>query len=573
MSGPDEEKTHSEATEKLHQASRKVVNVNRFIEKDDLETSITEGGQDALKVFRYVLIVVLILASIGKLLYAEIAVGWTDALYVKVENDTVLASCSPLEANDRKPVYVTCPVIYTHNFKTALSGSFVENIKPGLELNGLSIELVTEIYQWKEIETCSNDGAQESPVCGYTFQKEWVSEPNPHSRFTCQHDGQQGCGYPAGGVNAVRNEGLIPASMKSFRKVADPETVSIGDNPSRFYLSEDLIQQLPAQTTPFLFTKDGLPSEEGYVTSISGDTSHPELRLQKNPNSAEPSIGDLRASLMMTDFVSRDENRFVSVVAEQYFHIHGERHRTLVPWNSNLKSFKYNSPLKVNWLDVGVTSFNDMVSEFQDDAWDGIKVVVIHLRVWGFVSMAFAVLLLSAPMARTWLTMRTWEHTWHITGIRDISFLVLFMLTISSGFAAMIVALPWFHYMPLRGGAFLLGGFVLLLVVLPLMLRCSSTSGDTFYLVLLEHGIVLPGSLSSMLRRALPASKVPLVEDSRLGQGTVDGDIESAKGYGAVGRDGGADSSTTRKTEPASQVRTGNYRSQRQAKSETVSSQ
>jgi len=335
--------------------------------------------------------------------------------------------------------------------------------------------------------------------------------------------------------------------MKSFKKEADTESISIGDNSARYYLSKEFIAQIPKQNTPLFFPKESLPTENGKITTLGGDANELVVRLQTNPESPEPDLGDVRARLTMTDFYggSYDRNdRSVSVVAEQGIHLYGERHRTLNPWDSDLTSWKDRSDLKVNWLEDGSTSFDDMVSDFRDEAWGGIKTTVISLRLWGFTCIVLAVILSCIPLLMTWSSTRTWANWKH--GTRDVLMLILMTLSLSLALALPILALPWLHYFPLCGGGLLLGG-VLFFVAAPCMLWTVCDSSTNFEFVLNEHGIGLPTFVTRRLHPPVPPEIIvtPPADDTNAAPEAGTADIEnemaslgmdlSRGDYGALG--------------------------------------
>lgn len=416
---------------------------------------------------RYFLSTVLFAFACASLLYAEIARGWTEALFLKVKKTAIEATCNPLARNDRKLIYVSCPVVYMHDFRNQLAGTFVQHIAPGTDLTGLSIELRTEIYQWREMANCDDCqgrptdengrcGELASTTCRYSFEKVWVSQPLPSGEFNCKIDGQEGCGYPPGGAAAVQNKGTIPPSMESFKKTADGNSISIGEDPGRYYLSEELIAQIPAEKTPLFFTKEGLPTLPGKKTTLASNGNRHQLMLQTAPESAEPDIGDVRAEVSKTDFYNGDRNRMVSIVAEQGPYIHGERHRTLSVWDSELPSWKTGSRLKVDWLEEGSATFDEMIADQRQEALEGIITSIAPCRIFGFACIGAMVLLLCQPGARTWFSTRDWLHWSQAT--RDMLLLTSIVFNLSLALALSIAALPWLHYWPLCGGLVLVGG-------------------------------------------------------------------------------------------------------------------
>jgi len=430
---------------------------------------------------------VLLVAAIPMLLYAAIAHGWTDALFLKVQQDTHLSSCMPDADHDRQLVYVSCPILYMHDFRGQVAGTFVENVAPSVDLTGLSMELRTEIYQWKEVEDCSNFG--NAGFCRYTFEKAWVPEPISSGSFKCMQ-GNPHCNFPQGGIASVRNNGTIPDSLRSFKKTADTASISIGDNPGRYYLSEDLIAQLPATNKPLFFPKDGLPTVQGKSTTALGhDDSVHELRLETKPGNSEPDIGDVRAHLSMTDFYTpgtRDAERQISIVAKQAPYVYGEAHRTLVPWDSNLTSWKNGSPLSVDWLDQGAASFDEMISQRRNKSLTGVLSTIVCLHICSVTCILLGVCLVCGPLAKSWLSTR--ESVTPSQGTRDVLLLMVIAVALSLSYALIIVSLPWFHYREFCGGLLLASGlmsFIIAICVFSLLDSRANLLG-----VLREHNII-----------------------------------------------------------------------------------
>jgi len=244
--------------------------------------------------------------------------------------------------------------------------------------------------------------------------------------------------------------------MRSFKKHADAQSVSIGTNPARFYLNEELIAQIPSETKPLLLAKEGLPTLPGKTTTLTGNRNNNEVRLQSDPLAFEPHVGDLRSRVMMTDFYNEDPQRVLSVVAKQAAYITGDAHRTLVPWDSKLTALEDDSRLTVNWLEEGPTSFNDMIADNEQDSTVKVRAIIVKFRIWSFVCITLGVSLLCLPTARTWLHARTWVH-W-LPGTRDICVLSAIVLALSSGLALTLAALPWFYFLPSCGWLLLVGG-------------------------------------------------------------------------------------------------------------------
>jgi len=81
-----------------------------------------------------------------------------------------------------------------------LAGTFVKNVKAGEDLTGLSIELKTEIFQWREVIKCgacegytadeSGNCGQDPTSCTFSFEKAWLSQPLPSQNFQCKTDEQ-----------------------------------------------------------------------------------------------------------------------------------------------------------------------------------------------------------------------------------------------------------------------------------------------------------------------------------------------------------------------------------------------
>jgi len=459
-----------------------------------------------------------LLAACPMLLYAEIASGWTEALFLKVKQNARVSNseCMPNPDHDKQLVFVSCPIVYMHDFRVQAAGTFVENVAPGTDLRGLSMELRTEIYQWQEVKDCRGCGGRltdkhgdctgGSGICSYSFEKVWMPGAISTGSFHCTVEGQSQCHFPKGGAASIQNTGSVPDSMRSFKKAA--ERVSIGMNPGRYYLSEELIAQLPGQRTPLRFPNDALPTLPGKTTTVgrnnSDDNEAHEVRLETNPGSLEPDIGDVRSQLTMMDFFTGDPNRQVSIVAKQAPYINGEAHRTLVPWNSNLTSWKDDSPLIVDWLDAGISTFDEMVSEHRSHALDGVLITIVNLRIWGVTCILLGLCLLCGPLAKTWLSKREW--TTGRQGIRDVLMLVTIALALSLTYALMVASLPWLHYWKFCGGLLMGGGLLTFTVAIGVLWLLDSR--ENLVEVLNEHKITF--------HRMLPPPATDPTESNRL---------------------------------------------------------
>jgi len=302
--------------------------------------------------------------------------------------------------------------------------------------------------------------------------------------------------------------------MRSFKKTAD--SISIGTNPGRYYLSPELIAQLPGYNTPLFFPNDALPTLPGKTTAFGRDNGVHTLRLETTPGSLEPDIGDVRAMLTLTDYLSRDSNRQISIVAKQAPYVHGQAHRTLAPWDSNLTSWKDGSRLIVDWLNLEPSTLDDMVSEHRTEALDGVWNTILHLRVWSVLCILIGMWLLCGPLVKTWLSRREWITDVH--KYRDVMMLVVILLALSLSYALVIISLPWLHYWHLCGGLLLGGSFLSCIVAI-----CTLSFLDTranLVEVLVEHKIFKPSPVT-----------VDTAKDSQLplaNQGANDD-------YGAVG--------------------------------------
>lgn len=449
---------------------------------------------------RQLLALALLIVACPMLLYAERTRGWIESLFLEVKQEAHISGCTPNSDWDAQLVYVSCPIVYMHDFKSQVAGTFVENVQGG-DLTGLSMELRSEIYQWKEVEDCRGceghitdangdctDGGGEagSGVCKYTFQKAWVPEAVSPGMFHCREVGQSQCSFPVGGLASIQNTGGIPDSMRSFKKSAEAGSISIGTNPGRFYLGTDLIAQLEGQGTPMFFHDDALPKVEGKTTKFFRNGSVHELRLQTTPGSPEPDIGDIRASLTMTNFVSRDSNRQVSIVAKQAPYVYGQPHRTLVPWDANATSWKDSSPLIVDWLDGGISSFDEMVSDHRNEALQGVGTKIVQVRVFGVTCIIFGVCLLCGPLAKTWLSRQEWLTRGQ--AIRDIMKLIAIAVSLSFAYALIVASIPWFDYWELCAGL-LLGAGLLSLIISMCVLKYLDTRANLVE-VLREHKIM-----------------------------------------------------------------------------------
>lgn len=426
--------------------------------------------------WRFLGSLVLFAVACALILYAEIVRGWNEALFLKVRQKTIQTTCEPQEKYDTELVYVSCPVVYMHDFRNQLAATFLRNMAADIDLSGLSFELQTEIYQWREIAHCDGcepqykdaDGncmnGHSFPSCRYTFEKAWLTKPLSSSGFACAVESQR-CEFPAGGFAAVRNEGSIPPELKSFKKFA--ESVSIGTNPGRYYLSPELVAQFPARTIPLLFPKDDLPIVSGKTTSLVG-TRNQELRVEKDPASSEPSIGDVRSKVSLIDFYNQTSERTVSVVAKQGSYIYGSRHRTLVPWDSGIDSWENGSEIRVSWLHEGASSFHTMISNERTAALKGVSATITHLRLWGFVCVFLGLFLLFGPLAKVWANKRI--QIGRCSSFRDIVLVFSILTALALVIACVLAALPWLHYWPLCGGI-LLGVSFFLFVLAGVLLR------------------------------------------------------------------------------------------------------
>mmetsp|Transcript_76808 Transcript_76808/g.136126 ORF Transcript_76808/g.136126 Transcript_76808/m.136126 type:complete len:615 (+) Transcript_76808:81-1925(+) len=428
------------------------------------------------------------------LIFAEVIVGLCEAVPTKVLDSVIPVGCSAKAVNDHHLVYMSCPVLYLPDFREVVRGSFVEDIVAGIDLRGLSIHLQTEIYQWVENAVCDDCMGEQTDdkghclepsqfvSCKYTFSKTWVPKPVPSSTFHCQVvsgvNTQKECEWPIEG--SPTNVGAIPEALASFRKKAEDGSVSIGDYPARFYLSSAFIEQLPAQSTPLFFKNESLPTVPGYVTTATGNASHEGLHLQRNPGSPQPSIGDLRTRLALEDFYSRDNDRFVTVVAKQVPWTTTAPHRELIPWNSHTRSWTNASDEEVGWLDVGPRSLSDMLAERRAEEYKDGKKLIVTFRVLGGCSLLFAMLLFGGPFAKIWLGMRHWD-SWR-SSAHDVGMLVALLVTWATAFALIVAAIPLLHFQRWSGFTFLLSALLTMGISAGLLLRLDTT--DNLRLVL-----------------------------------------------------------------------------------------
>lgn len=412
------------------------------------------------------------------IIFAEAARATREAFFREIRSKARAAGCSAEPLNDLELVHLACPMVEVHDFSREVAGTFVQHVAAGIDLRGLSIELRSELYQWTEVVDCGRCRGQRtdksghcevpSPTatCIYSFRKRWVSKPISPSTFHCKREGQADCMYPPGGLAEVQNVGVIPDSLRSFKRVAPSGSITIGDFPARFHLDADLIAQIPSSLSPLFFKPEALPKLPGKVTTLMGTSLENELRLEANPGSPDPSIGDLRATIVKSGFYDRDVPA-VSVVAKQLPWIQGARHRLLGSWSPTDDVPSWASPwVPVRWLNMGARSLDSMVQERKDEAANEILLRTMALRCFGFALATAALSLLAEPKLREVLSSREQGASLVDAGIA--------MLALGCAIVAYVLlfaSLPWLHHLP--GWGFLLLGCAIssLIIGLVLLLR------------------------------------------------------------------------------------------------------
>lgn len=304
----------------------------------------------------------------------------------------------------------------------AAAGSAPSDPKFGINADGaLKLKRSVEMYQWEEIESSNTEkklGGKTETVTTYSYTKNWHSSLQNSSDF---HD-----------PKAPQNPGAM--RFQQFSDTGDPITVGA------FTLSTTLLNKLNDYQTMNIDSLDSVSAE-----SLADAKLH-DGHLYFGADPASPDLGDTRVKFSIVPAGT------VSVVAEQ------SDGGNLVPHQATHDTLAE--------LLTGNHSAEAMFAKAESNN----KMMTWLFRALGFIAMTIGLNLLVKPIS---VIADVVPFVGNIVGAG----LGLIMTLLAAVISFIVIAIAWFAYRPLLGGALLAGAGLLIFLIVKKSRDKSSTSG------------------------------------------------------------------------------------------------